>query len=276
MKSALNMWSYSGPKGDPDAFEAFLELTKDVGFDAVEPVLTNGPITIDSSDADVEAFRRMVEDTGLEIASLALGFYWQHSLTADDAATRAKAVEMTKRAARITHLLGTDAMLVLPGAVVTMAPNSPVVPYDVCYTRSQEELRKALPAAREQNVAIALENVWNKFLLSPLEMRDFVDELADGMAGVYFDVGNIVAYGYPEQWIRILGERIVRVHLKDFKRSVGTIDGFCPLGEGDVDWPEVKKALNEVGYDSYLTCEIGAVSEDELRRAAAFTRELCG
>ncbi len=110
--------------------------------------------------------------------------------------------------------------------------------------------------AERYRVTIGIENVWNKFLLSPLEMRDFVDKIGSRYVGCYFDVGNVLLTGYPEQWIRILGERIKRVHLKDFKISIGNINGFCNLLEGDANWKEVIKALKEIKYDSYLTAEI--------------------
>jgi hexulose-6-phosphate isomerase len=105
-------------------------------------------------------------------------------------------------------------------------------------------------------VAICIENVWNKFLLSPLEMRDFIDSFNSQMIGAYFDVGNVLLMGYPDQWIRILGKRIKRVHVKDFKLSVGTAEGFVDLLEGDVDFEAVKKALADVGYDGYVTAEL--------------------
>jgi L-ribulose-5-phosphate 3-epimerase len=120
------------------------------------------------------------------------------------------------------------------------------VPYDVAYERAGEFLEGALPLARENGVSICVENVWNKFLLSPLEMKAFVDRFDDPRLQVYFDVGNALATGYPEQWIGILGERIGRVHLKDYRRAVGTVDGFVDLLAGDVDWPAVVSALRDV------------------------------
>ncbi|GAG27908.1 unnamed protein product, partial [marine sediment metagenome] len=128
--------------------------------------------------------------------------------------------------------------------------------YDVCYERATEAVKQILPAAEEAGVVIGIENVWNKFLLSPLEMRDFIDNFGSKMVVAYFDVGNILLTGYPDQWIRILGERIKRVHVKDFKTSVGTVEGFVDLLEGDVDFEAVKQALGEIGYDGYVTAEL--------------------
>ncbi|RPJ45010.1 MAG: sugar phosphate isomerase/epimerase, partial [Chloroflexi bacterium] len=105
-------------------------------------------------------------------------------------------------------------------------------------------------------VTICIENVWNKFLLSPLEMKGFIDSFGSPCVGSYFDVGNVLLTGYPDQWIRILGPRIRRVHIKDFKKSVGTAAGFCDLLEGDVDFDAVKKALSGIQYSGYVTAEI--------------------
>ncbi|RKY67851.1 MAG: sugar phosphate isomerase/epimerase, partial [Candidatus Latescibacterota bacterium] len=116
--------------------------------------------------------------------------------------------------------------------------------------------RELAPVAEQLKVAVCVENVWNKFLLSPLEMRDFVDAVDSEYVGVYFDVGNVIPMGYPEHWIQILGKRIKRVHFKDFRRNVGTLDGFVDLLEGDVNWPEVMAALRRIGYNSYATAEM--------------------
>jgi hexulose-6-phosphate isomerase len=110
--------------------------------------------------------------------------------------------------------------------------------------------------AEATKVSICLENVWNKFLLSPLEMRDFIDKINSPYVGVYLDVGNVIYTGYPEHWIRILGKRIKKVHFKDFRRKVGTLEGFVDLLAGDVNFPEVMQAFKEVGYDDYVTAEM--------------------
>jgi hexulose-6-phosphate isomerase len=146
---------------------------------------------------------------------------------------------------------------VVPGAVgVDFVPGSEVIRYDVVYDRALEAIRSLKPVAEQVKVVVGVENVWNKFLLSPLEMRDFVDKIASEYVGVYFDVGNVIATGYPEHWIRILGKRIKRVHFKDFRRNVGTLDGFTDLLEGDVNWQEVMAAFREIGYEGYVTAEM--------------------
>jgi hexulose-6-phosphate isomerase len=132
----------------------------------------------------------------------------------------------------------------------------PIVRYDVAWQRAEEFLTKLVPEAESAGVVLAIENVWNKFLLSPLEMQRMVDERKSDAIGVYFDVGNILLYGYPQQWIEILGKRIARVHLKDFRQSVGTLAGFVDIGEGDVDWEAVGVALHAINYSGPLTAEV--------------------
>jgi L-ribulose-5-phosphate 3-epimerase len=116
------------------------------------------------------------------------------------------------------------------------------------------------PEAERRKVAIAIENVWNRFLLSPLEVRDLIDHLGSPYVGVYFDAGNILAYGYPQQWISILGARIKRVHVKDFRSDIGNIQGFANPLQGDVPWLAVRSALESVGYQGYITAEVERLS----------------
>lgn len=154
--------------------------------------------------------------------------------------------------------LGATAMLQIPGFVQIMwDPESPVIPYDVAWERALTIYRALAPVAERHGVTLCVENVWNRFLLSPREMREFVDAVGSPAVRVYFDIGNVVVSGFPEQWLRILGPRIERIHLKDFRASVGTLDGFVMLLEGDVNWAEVMAAVREIGYDGYLTAEYG-------------------
>ena len=135
-------------------------------------------------------------------------------------------------------------------------PERPVVAYDVAYDRALEEIKKLAPVAEEYGVHIGIENVWNKFLLSPLEMRRFVDEVGSDYVGVYFDVGNVMYAGYPEQWIRILNKRIKKVHFKDYRRNPGGLNCFVDLLSGDVDWKAVMAAFAEIGYDGWAAGEM--------------------
>jgi len=167
-------------------------------------------------------------------------------------------VARTERGCQAARALGATAMLQIPGFVQIMwDPKSPVIPYDVAWERSLTIYRALAPVAERHGVTLCVENVWNRFLLSPLEMRQFVDTIHSPAVKVYFDVGNQLVNGPPEQWIRILGERIGRIHLKDFRTAIGNLNGFVMLLEGDVDWTAVMSAVRDVGYDGYLTAEYG-------------------
>ena len=195
--------------------------------------------------------------TGLEISSLASGESWTFSPTSSSPEVRQRILTFTKKSLQVAHWLGVDAYLYVPGAVdVFFDPQAEVVPYDVCYARAREAVAALIPTAERLGVALCIENVWNKFLLSPLEMRSFIDGFGSAQVGSYFDVGNVLLTGYPDQWIRILGSRLRRVHIKDYRAAVGTAAGFCDLLEGDVNFSAVKAALAETGYDGYVTAEI--------------------
>jgi hexulose-6-phosphate isomerase len=139
---------------------------------------------------------------------------------------------------------------------VFFLPDAEVISYDVCFERAREAVKQILPTAEKLGVFLAIENVWNKFLLSPLEMRDFIDSFKSKNVGSYFDVGNVLLTGYPEQWIKILGKRIKRVHIKDFKKTFGTAEGFVDLLEGDVNFESIKKELAAINYDGFVTAEM--------------------
>ena len=145
----------------------------------------------------------------------------------------------------------------VPGSVsVEFVPERPVIPYDVAYDRALEEIKKLVPVAEEYGVEIGIENVWNKMLLSPLEMRQFIDSVGSDMVGVYFDTGNVVFSGYPEHWINILGKRIKKVHFKDYRRNPGGLNAFVDLLAGDVDWKAVMAAFKNVGYEGWAAGEM--------------------
>ncbi|HOJ39571.1 MAG TPA: sugar phosphate isomerase/epimerase family protein [bacterium] len=235
-----------------------LQAIKKAGFEAVELNLAEeGFLSLTSSQEEILAVRQQVNQAGLEIASLLAGGFWRHPLTSSDQTTRSQGENLLKKAIEICSWLGTEALLVVPGVVGPEPQTGLVTGYDEAYQRSQECLRRAAAFAEKSRVYLCVENVWNRFLLSPLEMKRYVEEIGSPYVQVYFDVGNVLLFGFPEMWIRILGKLIRRIHLKDFKTGVGTGYGFCTLLEGDVNWPEVLKALQEVGYDSYLTAEVG-------------------
>ena len=253
MKKSISEWSFA-----KDTLRDCMVLAKDAGFEAIElAIAEDGEITLDSTEADIRNIADTAKEVGIEISSLATGLFWSYPLTSDDEGLRDKAKAIVVKSLEVAQWLGVDAILVIPGAVgVDFAPELGVVPYDVVYGRSFAALKELAPEAEQRNVCIAIENVWNKFLLSPLEMRDFVDRVGSDYVQVYFDVGNVIATGYPEHWIHILGPRIKRVHFKDYRRNVGSLDGFVDLLEGDVNWAAVMEAFGAIGYDGYATAEM--------------------
>jgi len=260
MKKSINYWSFPGVLAGKAEFELreCMKLAKDAGFDAIELALEEkGEINLNSSRQDIDKIVEMSKEVGIELSSLASGLLWDYSLTSSETKIREKAQDIVKKMLELASYLGVDTVLVIPGAVdIFFNPQAEVVPYDVAYQRSLDSLKKCTSVAEECKVTIGIENVWNKFLLSPLEIRDFVDKIDSEYVGVYFDVGNTMLTGYPEQWIRILNKRIKKVHIKDFRSSVANVNGFVDLLEGDVNWEEVIKTLKDIGYNDYLTAEI--------------------
>jgi hexulose-6-phosphate isomerase len=159
-------------------------------------------------------------------------------------------VEKLGRTLERAKWLGATAVLLHPGQL------KPETRYDAAWEWTRDALKAAAPHAERHGVALALENVWNKFILSPTEMQRMVDQVGHPLIGTYFDVGNCILYGYPEHWVAILGGRIKKVHVKDFQRSVGTAEGFCQLLDGDANYPAVVAELRRAGYDDYLTSEV--------------------
>ena len=254
MKKSISTWSF--PFDWPLARK--LRLAKEAGFAGFEIDLTeDGPVNLASGAAELAKVRKEVEAAGLQLSGLATGLYWGANAASADEAVRRKAAGILRREIECAAGLGLDAVLVVPGAVgVDFIPASEIVPYDVAYERAREFVRSALPLAERHKVTLCIENVWNKFLLSPLEMRAFIDGFGSAHVASYLDVGNALLTGYPEHWAGVLAGRIRRVHFKDFRRAVGTVDGFCDLLSGDVDWPAVMKALREIRYDGWVAAEM--------------------
>ncbi len=245
-------------KGDMSVLEKF-KLLKGLGFDGVE---MDSPTTLDREE--ILAAR---DKSGLPIHGAVNSRHWKSPLSHADPAVRKQCVDSIRTALRDVKFWGGTAMLLVPAKV------DKTMPYDKAYTRSQAEIRKVLPLAEELGVKILIENVWNNFLLSPLEMARYIDEFESPMIGSYFDVGNIVRSGWPEQWIRILGKRIVKLDIKEYSRqkrdNEGLWKGFkVELLEGDCDWPEVMKALREIGFSGWATAEIRGGGRDRLQEIA--------
>jgi len=228
------------------SIEDRLKLARDVGFAGIEaPRMT---------DANAAAEMRTAADrAGVRIHSMSWG--WA-AFTGDDPGAVARDQQGVRDALETCKVLGADAMLLVVGRV------TPQIRYADAYERSQPNLRPLIADAERTGIVIAIENVWNSFLLSPIEFARYVDEFESPWVQAYFDIGNVVYIGWPQDWIRTLGKRVRKIHLKDFNRRE---HAWKPLREGDVDWPEVRRALGEVGYDGYLTPELGGGDEAYLR-----------
>jgi hexulose-6-phosphate isomerase len=234
------------PKQLPDADK--FKLAKKCGFDGIE-----GSPMEDLSAAKQRG--RLAREAGVPIHSIVFGG-WHAPFSEADPKIIAKGLEGMKMALRSAKALGADTVLLVPAVVKEN------VSYGDAYKRSQEHIRKLLPLAEELRIVIAVENVWNKFLLSPLEFARYVDEFDSPWLKAYFDVGNVIIYGYAQDWIRTLGKRIVKIHLKDFKRK-----GYqwTNLLDGDVNWKQVRLALDEIGYNGFMTTELRGGDEAYLK-----------
>ncbi|PYR47505.1 MAG: xylose isomerase [Acidobacteria bacterium] len=233
-------------------------VARDTGFDAIEMQ------TVVREDEAVEV-RDAAKRTGLRIHSVMNMDHWRFPLSSSDPAVVSRSVAGMDTSLRNAALWGADAVLLVP-AVVDQTTS-----YRDAWTRSQQVIReRLLPLARELKVIVAVEEVWNKFLLSPLEFARYVDELDSPWLKAYFDVGNVVFYGYPQDWIRSLGARIAKVHLKDFHldRPNGRF-AWTNLGDGDIDWLDVRRAFDEVGYRGYFTTEVTGGDTEYLKDLAA-------
>ena len=210
-----------------------------------------------NSHMDQDEVLRARDATGLTIPSVCGSVHWKKPLSDPDPKVREEGLEALRQTLRDAKRYGATSVLLVPAVV------NKDVSYADAYTRSQAEIRKAIPLAEDLGVKIAIENVWNLFLLSPLEAARYVDEFNSPAVGWHFDIGNVINYGWPEQWIRVLGPRIQKLHVKEFSRKKrdkeGLWKGFdVPLGEGDNNWPAVMKALDDIGYHGWAMAEQGS------------------
>ena len=254
MKKGISIWSFA----ESDLRKCML-LAKDAGFDGIELALDeNGPVSMASTKEEILKVKEMADEIGLELYSVASGLYWQYNYTSANKENVEYAKKITKKQLEVASWLGCDSILVVPGAVEVAFDPGEVVEYDVAYERALSALRELSPIAEDLNVSIAVENVWNRFLLSPMEMAEFIDKVGSSHVGAYFDVGNVLYLGYPEHWVKVLNKRIKKVHFKDFRRDAGNgnLCGFVDLLAGDVNWPEVMKQLENAEYDGWVTAEM--------------------
>jgi L-ribulose-5-phosphate 3-epimerase len=228
-----------------------MKLARDAGFEVVQ-----APTTPDQHEA--EAIKRAADAANIRVDSVMNMDHWQYPLSSGDPTVVEKSLEGMRTSLHNAKLWGSDAVLLVPAVVNAQTP------YREAWSRSQAQIRKLLPLAEDLKIVVAIEEVWNKFLLSPLEMAAYIKEFQSPWIQAWFDVGNVVLYGYPQDWIRTLGKSIVKVHLKDFKRKK---DGYewVNLGDGDVDWEAVRGAFREIGYAGSAITELDGGDEAYLR-----------
>jgi len=244
----------------PSNLEKQFEAYKEAGFDGIEiriseesPVsslpTSRGILRVENIEEDARKISSIVKSVGIEVHSIMGGLLWKYPLTSPEKNVREKGIKVLEKGIKAASILGASALLVVPGVVTEN------VSYIEALERSKESLSRVVKLAEEMNVILAIENVGNRFLLSPLEMRDFVDSFNSDYVKAYFDVGNvlILRQGYPQDWIRILGKRIAKVHVKDYSERLRSV---VHLFQGNINWIEVIKALKEIGYNDYLTAEL--------------------
>jgi len=247
VKIGLNLWTLVGFEYTirPNLEEA-VKTAGDMGYEGVEVIFDDG--ALDPRKISKEE-RERIKGVGVEIPSVATGIFWKYNLGSPDEGERKTAIEYIRLGLELARDLGARVLLVVPGVA------KPEIPYEQLYETAKSSIREAAKTAEDLGVTIGIENVWNKFLYSPLEFRRFIDEIGSEYVKAYFDVGNVVALGYHEHWTRLLKNKIAMVHVKDFDVEVGNIRGFRHVGRGSINWERVIALLKEAGYDDFLIVE---------------------
>lgn len=277
MKKSINQWCFPAEW----SWDKVFGLARDAGFQGVELCVDYPPffdvmaterheglvaeiaksvgstlgeskaLSYDSPESRFKEVRKMASDNGLAISSMLTFAQFYYTLTHPDDKIWNTGIDLMRRLLDFAVVMEAPNLLVVPGLVDSK------VSYDFAYIRLEEAIQRLKKDAEEKQVGLGVENIWGKMLYSPLEMRDFVDKFDSKYVGVHFDVGNVIQYGYPEQWIRILGkERLLSIHLKDYSEAINNIRGFTYLFQGSVPWGRVMDTLNEIKYDGYLIAEV--------------------
>ncbi len=256
-------------------WQVCLQEAASAGFDGVE-INFDGRFDIECPKNELSRLKVGLREIGVEASSVHSRLQWQAPINSSDPERRATGVRIVRRLIDIANYLEAGIVLTIPGVVDNrlFVHDFEVVDYDEAYKRSSEILADLVHYAEKANVTLAVENVANKMLLSPLEMKQFIEQFDSRYVGLYFDPANCLYLcgGYPEQWINILRDHLKAIHMKDYRTSVGTLAGFVDIFEGDMNWPALVRALAEVGYDGYLTSEVLpplAFHPEELWRTSA-------
>jgi hexulose-6-phosphate isomerase len=258
VKKSINLWAFPYPQRM--SLRECLQLAKDAGFDGIELNYDlENDLSPKSGPREYEAIRRTAEDIGIAVSGVCSFLYWPYSLTSNDAAARQRGLELAGKMAQAAHDLGTENVLVVPGAVhIPWIKDHDPVPADVCDQRAREAVGKLVPLAEKLGVYLNIENIFfNGYLLSPADMIGFVDGFRSKHVRVHFDTGNIMLFQFPQDLVGLLGERIKNIHFKEFtkKGTDHSLESFRPLLDGTTDWPAVMEALDRVGYRGYVTFE---------------------
>jgi L-ribulose-5-phosphate 3-epimerase len=258
MKKSINLWAFPYP--EKMTLQQCLQLAKDAGFEGIELNYDlDNDLSPKSGTSEFAAIRKMADKIGIAISGLCSFLFWPYPLTSNDSQKRARALELAAKMTQAAHDLGTENLLVVPGAVhIPWRTDYDPVPNDVCDRRAREAVAKLLPAAEKLGVYMNIENIFfNGYLMTPGEMIAFCDSFHSDHLRVHFDTGNIMLFQFPEHWISILGSRIKNVHLKEFtkKGTDHSLESFRPLLDGTTDWPAVVEAFDKIDYRGYLTFE---------------------
>lgn len=277
MIKGISYLSFENGLSNNESIESALSQTKMHGFDALElSVSSEGVISTNSSKAECEMIRKRIDDSGVFVDSIATGMSWGVSPTSDDESIRKKSINLHQDALKVASYLDCKALLFVPGVV--KSPISPeIVRYDRALDRLREAINQMLPIAEDLNVDLCMENVWNGFFYSPIELRDFVDSFDSDRLGVYLDIGNLIGYQqHPPHWVELLNSRIKRVQIKDFQENFDWTGSFsfCDIGAGDVPWKETIEALRTIEYKSTIIAEMLPWDETILSRTSAAMDQL--
>ncbi len=277
MIKGISYLSFENGLSNNESIESALSQTKANGFDALELSVSNeGIINTNTSKEECRIIRQKINDSGIFVDSIATGMSWGISPTSEDEATRNKSISLHKDALQVASNLGCKALLFVPG-VVKSPISSEIVRYDKALDRIRDAINQLLPIAEDLDVDLCMENVWNGFFYSPIELRDFVDSFESNKLGVYLDVGNLIGYQqYPPHWIELLNSRIKRVQIKDFQENFDWTGSFsfCDIGTGDVPWKETIEALKSINYQNTIIAEMLPWDETILSRTSAAMDQL--